>query len=160
MQKEDREHTCGSCDVVVCRRMETEDLEAAAQLEQICFADAWSFKLLEDSLRSSWDTLFAAEYQGKLCGYAALRVLAGEGEIQRIAVFPEYRRLGIGRKLMEAMVAFSESQGAPDMTLEVRAGNIPAITLYKSYGFAEEGLRKGYYHDPLEDALIMWRRSL
>lgn len=147
-------------DTVVCRRMEPKDLETAAKLEHACFSDAWSEKLLADSMNSSWDTLFTAEYRGEVCGYGALRVLAGEGEIQRIAVFPEHRRLGIGRKLMEVMVAFSESQGAADMTLEVRAGNVAAITLYKSYGFVEEGLRKGYYHDPTEDALIMWRRAL
>ena len=143
---------------VICRNMTVEDLEQVECLERICFSDAWSEKLLRDSLESRWDTLFVAEYQGQVCGYAALRVLAGEGEIQRIAVLPEYRRLGIGKQLMEAMVAFSSEQGAEDMTLEVRAGNVAAIGLYKSYGFAEEGLRKAYYHEPVEDALIMWRR--
>ncbi len=142
------------------RMMEAGDLEIVEKLEQSSFSDPWSAKLLQEALDSKWDTLFVAEYHGQVCGYAALRVLAGEGEIQRIAVFPEYRRMGIGRELMEAMVAFSCGQGAEDMTLEVRAGNTAAIGLYKSYGFAKEGLRKGYYHNPVEDALIMWRRRL
>lgn len=144
---------------VVCRRMTPDDIGRIVQLEQVCFSDPWSSKLLEDALESRWDTLFVAEYQGEVCGYAALRVLAGEGEIQRIAVFPECRRLGIGRELMEAMVTFSCEQGAEEMTLEVRAGNEAAIGLYKAYGFVEEGRRKCYYHDPTEDALIMWRHK-
>lgn len=146
-----------NCGEVSLRVMGEADLEAVASLEQQCFSDAWSKALLQDGLSSQWDTFFVAEYQGAVCGYGALRVLAGEGEIQRIAVFPEYRRLGIGKKLMEAMVAFSCSQGAEEMTLEVRAGNVAALNLYKSYGFSEEGRRRGYYRNPQEDAVIMWR---
>ena len=150
---------CSNAQEILCRRMMPEDIVQVRLLEQACFSDPWSEKLLRDALDSRWDTLFVAEYQGRLCGYGALRVLAGEGEIQRIAVCPECRRLGIGRKLMEAMVAFSCGQGAEEMTLEVRAGNEAAILLYKSYGFVEEGLRKRYYHDPVEDALILWRHG-
>ena len=145
-------------EVVNLRNMVEADLGTVARLEQTCFSDPWSVGLLKDGLSSKWDTLFVAEHQGEICGYAALRVLAGEGEVQRIAVFPGHRRLGIGRKLMEVMVSFSNAQGAEDMTLEVRAGNVAAISLYESYGFVEEGRRKRYYHNPEEDAVIMWRR--
>lgn len=144
--------------VIQLRSMKAQDLEQVEQLEQACFSEPWSLGMLKDGLSSQWDTFFVAEYQGRLCGYAVLRVLAGEGEIQRIAVFPDYRRLGVGRKLMEAMILFSSEQGAGDVALEVRAGNVAAINLYKSYGFVEEGLRKGYYRNPEEDAVIMWRR--
>lgn len=160
MEQLERCGTSGVRPVVVCRRMEEQDLEIVERLEKGSFSDAWSMTLLRAGLSSRWDTFFVAECQGQVCGYGALRVLAGEGEIQRIAVFPEYRRLGIGRELMEAMVAFSCEQGAPEMTLEVRSGNVAAIGLYKSYGFVEEGLRKGYYHNPTEDALIMWRHGV
>lgn len=146
-------------DPVIIRMMEEGDLEEAAKLEAMCFLEPWSLKLLKDSFQGPWDTLFVAEKQDELCGYMALRILAGEGELQRIAVYPEYRRQGIASKLMEKMDIFFRANGVGDATLEVRAGNQAALNLYKSYGFAEEGIRKGYYRNPTEDAVIMWRRS-
>lgn len=143
---------------VLVRPMEEKELEFAAELESLCFSQPWSLKLLKDSFLGPWDTFFVAERHGKLCGYAILRILAGEGEIQRIAVHPAFRRLGIGSKLMEAMEEFSRDRQAGDTTLEVRAGNQGAIRLYKSYGFVEQGRRKDYYRNPTEDAVIMWQR--
>ena len=89
-----------------------------------------------------------------------LRLLAGEGEIQRIAVLPECRRLGVGRKMMEAMVNDAMANQVHAISLEVRESNLAARKLYESFGFAAEAVRKGYYHNPLEDALIMWMRGL
>ena len=145
-------------DTFTVRLMREEELGQAAELERFCFSQPWSLKLLKDSYAGSWDTFFAVERQGILWGYAILRVIAGEGEIQRIAVHPRMRRVGIGSKLMEAMDAFSSTCKVGDTTLEVRAGNIGAISLYKSYGFVEEGLRRDYYRNPTEDAVIMWKR--
>lgn len=143
---------------VIVRYMEERDLQQAAELECLCFSEPWSLKLLQDSFWGQWDTLFVAELQRRVVGYAVLRIVAGEGEIQRIAVHPGFRRLGIGSKLMEAMELFSSAKKVGATTLEVRAGNQGAIGLYKSFGFAEEGLRKAYYRNPVEDAVIMWRR--
>ena len=145
-------------DALTIRKMEERDLEQAAKIETMCFSKPWSFALLEDSFQGPWDTLFVAEEEGRLCGYMALRVLAGEGELQRSAVRPEYRRNGIGSKLMEEMDKFFSVQGVGDITLEVREGNAAAIHLYKTHGFAEEGRRRNYYSSPTEDAVIMWRR--
>lgn len=147
-----------SSTAVIVRYMEERDLQQAAELECLCFSEPWSLKLLQDSFWGQWDTLFAAELCGKVRGYAVLRIVAGEGEIQRIAVHPDFRRLGIGSKLMETMDLFSSAKKVGATTLEVRAGNQGAIGLYKSFGFAEEGLRKAYYRNPVEDAVIMWRR--
>lgn len=143
---------------VIVRYMEERDLQQAAELECLCFSEPWSLKLLQDSFWGQWDTLFVAELQRRVIGYAVLRIVAGEGEIQRIAVHPGFRRLGIGSKLMEAMELFSSTKKVGATTLEVRAGNQGAIGLYKSFGFAEEGLRKAYYRNPVEDAVIMWQR--
>ena len=144
---------------VTVRTMTEADLDAAAELEIQCFFDPWSRKLLKESLDNAYDVLLAAEKGGVFCGYAVLRVLAGEGEIQRIAVHPSWRRMGVGRKLMEAMEACAAKQGAPDLILEVRAGNEAALGLYQSYGFVQEGLRRGYYRNPEEDAILMRRRG-
>lgn len=142
------------------RPMETADLEAVKELEQACFSEYWSENLLRQALESKFDTLFVCICQGKVAGYSVVRVLAGEGEIQRIAVFPEFRRQGIARKLMDAMTEFARREQVSAIALEVRESNVPARNLYESYGFKEEAVRKGYYHDPVEDAIIMWNRGI
>ena len=142
------------------RRMEPRDLEEVAGLEQVCFTENWSYRLLEAGIHSPYDLYFVWEQEGRVWGYCCLRLLAGEGEIQRIAVLPEYRRLGGGRRKMEALVNHAIRDRAYAISLEVRAGNLAARKLYESFGFAAEAVRKGYYHNPPEDALIMWRRGL
>ena len=93
-------------------------------------------------------------------GYCVLRILADEGEIQRIAVDPAFRRRGAGRKLMEAMAALGRMKGVREVALEVRESNEGARKLYESYGFKQEAVRKEYYHNPTEDAIIMWNRRI
>ena len=73
---------------------------------------------------------------------------------------PDSRRYGVGRKMMDAMVEYAVREGACAMSLEVREGNTAARNLYESYGFIQEAVRKSYYHNPTEDALIMWKRDL
>ena len=137
------------------------DVPEVEKIEKDCFSDAWSEKLLRDILESEFDEAWVLVCpDGGLCGYMNVRFLAGEGELMRIAVKKEYRGLGYSRKLMERMVKSAEEKDACDLTLEVRAGNTPAIQLYKSYGVKKEAVRRDYYHDPKEDAFIMWRRGL
>lgn len=133
-----------------------------AAIEQICFSDPWSARLLEDSLQNSWNHFWVAEEDtlGTVLGYAALSLIAGEGEIQRIAVLPVARRQGTARELMAAMERFVRENQGEALTLEVRQGNRAARNLYKSCGFAEEAIRKGYYRHPAEDAVIMWKREI
>lgn len=142
------------------RRMELCDLEQVTELERICFTESWSRRLLEAGIHSPYDTYFVWEQEERIFGYCCLRLLAGEGEIQRIAVLPQYRRLGVGRKLMEAMVDYAMAKRVCAISLEVRESNCKARRLYESFGFATEAVRKGYYHNPPEDAVIMWRRGL
>ncbi len=141
------------------RRMEGADLAQVAELEKACFTENWSYGLLEAGLHSRFDVYLVFEQEEKIWGYCALRLLAGEGEIQRIAVLPEKRRMGVGRKLMEAMVGHVRRNQIHAVSLEVRESNFAARKLYKSFGFAEEAMRKGYYHNPAEDAVVMWRRG-
>ena len=146
---------------IVLRGMTKDDIPAVERIEQTCFSDAWSEKLLSDMLESKWDEawVLAAE-DGTVIGYANFRFLAGEGELMRIAVLPEHRGRGESKKLMDRLEISAKEMEAPDLTLEVRAGNTSAVNLYKSYGFQAEAVRKNYYHDPVEDAFIMWRRSV
>lgn len=146
---------------ICLRTMKGTDVPMTARLEQECFSDAWSEKLLAEMLGNSYDKAWVLVHpEAGLIGYLNVRFLAGEGELMRIAVKKEYRGLGYSRKLMEQMVKSAGEQEVQDLTLEVRAGNKPAINLYKSYGFKKEAVRRGYYHNPEEDAFIMWRRGL
>ena len=145
---------------MIIRYMTEEDLPQAAAIEADCFQESWSKELLHSSMEKAWNLFLAAEEEGRLAAYGAVSVIAGEGEIQRIAVLPSFRRRGVGRKLLEAMVNAARQKGAGAMTLEVRESNAPAIKLYISEGFKTEARRAGYYRNPQEDALIMWKRSL
>ena len=142
------------------RRMEPGDLEQVAELEKLCFSEPWSYGILEAGIHSPYDVYYVYERDGEVWGYCNLRLLAGEGEIQRIAVLPLRRRLGLGRELMEAMLACSRDHQAEAVSLEVRAGNEGARRLYEACGFAAEAVRKDYYRFPKEDAIIMWNRSV
>lgn len=156
----DEAKSAGKAETIL-RAMTADDLPAVERIEQTCFSDAWSEKLLSDMLESEWDEAWVlADEKNSVIGYANFRFLAGEGELMRIAVLPEYRGHGESKKFMDRLEISSREKEAPDLTLEVRAGNTPAINLYKFYGFQAEAVRKNYYHDPVEDALIMWRRTV
>lgn len=142
------------------RQITANDLPAVTALEQVCFSDPWSKGLLKDSITCALDTWYVAEKDGKIQGYCVLRVIAGEGEIQRIAVHPEYRKQGMGRKMMEKMVQTAREKGVREMTLEVRSSNQAAICLYESWGFQKEAVRKEYYHHPSEDGIVMWNHCV
>ena len=142
------------------RKMTANDVSALTEIENQCFSDPWSEKMVRDLTDSSWDEVWILEQNETILGYINYRFIAGEGELMRIAVLPEFRGLGYSRKLMDVMVEAASKNQITDLTLEVRAGNEAAIGLYKAYGFVEEAIRKGYYHNPTEDARIMWLRGI
>jgi len=141
------------------RRMTAADLEQVAELEQVCFSDPWSYRQLEEGLPAVYDAYFVAVQEEQVQGYGVLRVLAGEGEIQRIAVLPACRKLGTGRELMAAMATYARAKETFSLSLEVRDSNLAARNLYESYGFRATAIRKDYYRNPVEDAIIMWRHE-
>lgn len=142
------------------RWVSREDLEAVARREELCFSIPWSKNAIEEAFSNELYRFVAVEEKGSVVGHANFRMVADEGEIERVAVHPDFRRRGYGRKLMEAMVDYSRKKGVRDMTLDVRVNNEKAINLYESCGFSEEGRRKDYYREPTEDAIIMWRRDI
>lgn len=147
--------------MLMLRPMSADDVAEVAAMEKECFSDAWSEGLLRDMLKNPYDEAWVmVRRDGIFCGYLNVRFLSGEGELMRIAVKKEFRGHGLSRKLMDQMVKSAKEKEVFDLTLEVRAGNQAAINLYKSYGFKKEAVRRGYYHNPSEDAFIMWRRGL
>ncbi|MBQ6621383.1 MAG: ribosomal protein S18-alanine N-acetyltransferase [Mogibacterium sp.] len=136
------------------------DARAIARLEEICFPIPWSeASILHDLCENDLAVVIVAEYEGTFAGYADVWCVAGEGQLNNIAVLPALRGRKIGRKLMDFMMMTLLDAGCAEMTLEVRSGNLPAIRLYKSLGFETVGRREKYYLDNGEDALLM-RRTL
>ena len=141
------------------RKMTMEDVESLFEIEMKCFTDPWSENMVRDLVDSTWDEVWVLEEE-RILGYINYRFIAGEGELMRIAVLPEYRGHGYSKILMDVMMESAAKNQITDLTLEVRAGNESAIGLYKTYGFVSEAVRKNYYHNPTEDALIMWVHDL
>ena len=100
---------------------------------------------------------FCAVTGGKAVGYAGMWKVFDEGHITNIAVHPEFRNAGVGSALIEALISAAKENGITSLTLEVRKSNLPALALYRKYGFRECGIRKSYYTDNNEDAIIMWK---
>lgn len=126
-------------------------------INRVSFPHPWSRALIEAELGNPHCRYAVGVEQGKVVGYAGMTIIAGEANITNVAVLPECRRQGVGRLLLERLIEICEEENLLLITLEVRRSNIPAIALYESLGFSHEGMRKGYYSDNGEDALIMTR---
>ena len=137
--------------------MTADHLEEREKLERICFSRPWSRKMLAEELENQCAAFLVAEdsVSGRVLGYAGLMVVADEGYITNVAVFPEYRRQGIAAQILQVFVQFAEANRLAFLTLEVRPSNAAAIALYQDFGFEEVGRRKNYYDLPKEDALIL-----
>lgn len=132
-----------------------ENIADIAAIEAACFSTPWNPLTLEAELENDCSHIFTAVENGRAVGYVLLYIVAGEADIVRVAVLPEYRRQGVARALLTR--AFEKIEGA--VFLDVRESNIPAIELYKSLGFEDTGVRKNYYSNPTENAVLMKRES-
>lgn len=139
----------------ILRPLTAADLPALAALERACFSHPWTERQLAADLENGLLThLGAVSPEGALLGYAQVRTILDEGTLERIAVAPAARHRGIGEALL--VRAIREGRGRlAFLTLEVRAGNAPAIGLYEKLGFREVGRRKNYYREEGEDALLL-----
>jgi len=135
--------------------MNRSHVEAIAELEKVCFSDPWSVNSVESELNNTLSLWLVAMDHDKLVGYIGSQTVLGEGDMMNLAVAPNYRRMGIGEGLVNALVAALSARGATRLALEVRASNAPAIALYEKLGFQVAGRRPNYYRNPKEDALIM-----
>jgi ribosomal-protein-alanine N-acetyltransferase len=147
-------------EINMIREMSLEDVQAVWEMEQMCFPDPWSIDSIKEGFFNRFDTWIVLEEEEEFLGYCAFRILAGEGELFRIAVLPAFRGRGLSKKLMEYLVKYSSKMNAFSISLEVRESNIIAKNLYKTYGFLEEGIRKAYYRNPCESAIIMCNRRI
>ena len=126
------------------------------QLERQCFSMPWTAELLRSQMKDAQHEFIAAlSPDGTVLGYVGMMYVLDEGYISNVAVDPDYRRQGIADALIDCLVERCRMHGLSFVTLEVRAGNEPAIALYRKHGFDPVGLRKNYYDRPKEDAVLM-----
>ena len=126
-----------------------------AELERRCFSQPWSEAMLTEELYNSQARFLTAVYDGGVLGYIGVQEICGECCITSVAVFDEYRRLGVGSALLDAAENGARSRECEFITLEVRVSNAAAVSLYEKRGYQRMGVRPGFYTLPDEDALIM-----
>ena len=138
--------------------MDRSTVPDVAAIERECFSQPWSEDMLAEELyNDNASFIVAVADDGTVLGYAGLTVVLDEGYINNVAVRSQYRRMGVADALLGTFINFAEDHLA-FLTLEVRASNDKAISLYTKNGFVQEGRRKDYYKAPKEDAIIMARR--
>ena len=126
-----------------------------AELEKLCFSDPWSEKSVASELNNKLALWLTAMEGERVAGYIGSQTVMDETDMMNVAVHPDFRRKGIAESLVNELVEQLKTRGSRCLTLEVRASNKPAITLYEKLGFSEIGRRKNYYRNPREDALIL-----
>lgn len=137
----------------------TETLPAVAAIEAACFSVPWSMESLEPEIGNPRSLFLVALVEGAVAGYLGMHHVLDQGDIDNVAVLPEYRGQGVGQALLREVILQSSRLGLSFLMLEVRPGNAAAVGLYRSFGFREVGRRKNYYEKPREDALLL-RRDL
>ena len=136
-------------------KMTGEHVAKIAELEKICFSDPWSEKSVAEELNNPLSLWLTAMEGERLAGYVGSQTVLGETDMMNVAVDPDFRRQGVGEKLILSLVEQLKESGSHCLTLEVRASNAPAIALYQQLDFREIGRRPNYYRKPREDALIL-----
>ncbi len=129
--------------------------EAAHALELRCFSDPWRAEDFQAAISTPGQIFFAALSDQKLIGFAGMWQILDEADILNIAVSPEYRRRGVGQALLQTLCTVGRQNDVRTFFLEVRAGNLPAQALYRSFSFVPYGTRTAYYKNPREDAVLM-----
>lgn len=138
--------------------MTEEHIDGVMVLEEATFSIPWTRGDFEREVKENTMAIYyVAVEDGKIIGYAGMWHVVVEGHITNVGVLEEARRKGVGSMLMEKLIEVAVEKQMYGITLEVRMGNAPAQALYHKYGFKAEGIRKNYYSDTKEDAIIMWK---
>jgi ribosomal-protein-alanine N-acetyltransferase len=138
--------------------MELQDIPDICEIERESFSVPWTKEAFENELNTNLLAKYMVlEVDGIVAGYVGMWGIIDEAHITNIAIAPNYRGHGYGEQLMEQLAELAKMMGMHAMTLEVRVSNEIAIRLYRKLGFEDAGVRKGYYSDNGEDALVMWR---
>lgn len=141
------------------RKMALADLPAVMEIENQAFSNPWSLEMVKKELSQDWSTVLLAEAWTPagwaLRAFAIFWLVHDEIHVLNVATHQAHRRLGIGRQVMDAVIAFGRDHKCRIATLEVRRSNGAALALYQALGFRTVGLRPNYYQDDHEDAVVM-----
>jgi [ribosomal protein S18]-alanine N-acetyltransferase len=140
---------------VIIRRMTEKDLTAVAKIEEQVFTDPWSYASFKSDINNEMAFPIVAINNDIVVGYSCLYAVADEMQIGNFAVSSEYRKMGIGKLLMNEVIRLAGERNCKFIFLEVRESNSPAQALYSSYDFKPVGRRNRYYKNPVENAIIM-----
>lgn len=141
------------------RRMEERDLEQVTAIENDTFSMPWSQEAFLESMNNPSHVYVVACDGDTICGYCGMWGIAGEGQINNVAVKKDLRGKGTGFEMVNYLLEEGSRQGLEAFTLEVRESNKAAIHVYEKAGFESAGIRKDFYEKPRENAVIMWKNS-
>jgi ribosomal-protein-alanine N-acetyltransferase len=146
---------------VVIDDMTLDDIDAVQEVERSSFPVPWPANAFRHELTQNRNARYVVARSGDvIVGYAGLWLMVDEAHITTFAVHPDHRRQRIGERLLQRLFEVAAVMNAEWLTLEVRASNLAAQKLYEKYGFRRAGVRRRYYSDNNEDALIMWTERL
>ena len=144
---------------ITIRKMEERDLDRIMEIEREAFTTPWpKDSFLLEITKNQLARYIVAEIDNVVVGYGGIWLILDEGHITNIAVESKYRKMGVGKAIVEGLIYLCTKERINAMTLEVRKSNIAAQNLYNKYGFVESGIRPNYYADDNEDAIIMWKK--
>jgi [ribosomal protein S18]-alanine N-acetyltransferase len=141
------------------RLLNVNDIDGILNIEHQSFTLPWSKEAFYNELTKNQYALYVGledEVEGKIIGYCGVWIIVDEAHITNVAVLPEYRGRKLGEAIMRKVMEVAREKGAKTMTLEVRLSNYVAQSLYRKLGFQNGAIRKNYYTDNQEDALVMW----
>lgn len=141
-------------DPVICR-LTSESLSDLYEIELDSDPKPWSKRAFAKQVNSSTNCIYGLRLDGRLLGFVLIQFVSGEAHIMKFGIRQEQRRRGLGKTLLREALLDLHSEGCRQVTLEVRVSNSAAITLYQALGFYEAGIRKEYYTDNQEDALVL-----
>lgn len=141
---------------LIIEQMKENDIDGVFEVEKNCFEDYWSKDSFKKELSNNLAKYLVAKVDNKVVGYVGIWFVVDEGHITNVAVHEGYRGQKIGDQLIRELVEVCKNNKIVSMTLEVRASNVVAQNLYRKYGFKMAGIRKEYYSNNKEDAIIMW----
>ena len=141
---------------LIIEQMKENDIDGVFEVEKNCFEDYWSKDSFKKELSNNLAQYLVAKVDNKVVGYVGIWFVVDEGHITNVAVHEGYRGQKIGDQLIRELVEVCKNNKIVSMTLEVRASNVVAQNLYRKYGFKMVGIRKEYYSNNKEDAIIMW----
>jgi ribosomal-protein-alanine N-acetyltransferase len=146
--------------IVRLEALSADAIPAILEIEREANTAPWSEQAFKNELDHPHGIFLVVRVDGEIAGYGGVWIVVDEAHITTIAVRAENRRQGLARRLMNELLHRARERGATCSTLEVRAGNDPAVRLYESLGYRTVATRRAYYPDNREDAFVMWNYDL